>query len=196
VNGTLPPALRLPGLSHLRSLACSGCGLTGTLPADWGSSNTLQALRHLSLGGNQFTGALPPSWGGLVNLANLTLSGSQASTGSVPEIPQYWGNMRSLAFANLSGVALAETACAPDSWALYNGLVLDDTLLLPSDLGFCTVTSPSAAAAAAAAAARAAVQRALAANASTAGDAAASVAVLAQLLAPAHGPGGGGGVSS
>jgi hypothetical protein len=133
INGTLPAALRVPGLSHLREFNCTNCGLTGSLPPDWGTSNNLAALKFLSLGGNAFTGTLPPEWGGLTNLVNLTLS----SGGVMPEIPSFWSNMRSLAFVNFAKLQLASGACAPLEWERYNGLVKGETLL-PASLDFCS----------------------------------------------------------
>lgn len=124
--GQLPTANLLSGLSHLQRFGCAGCMLNGSLPADWGTSNNLQALTMLDLGTNQFTGILPVSWGGLVNLANLTLSTSQ---NIVPaDVPSYWGNMRSLAYANLTNVRLRSSSCVPSEWKTWNGLVQGVTL--------------------------------------------------------------------
>lgn len=133
LNGTLPPAVQLPGLNHLQAFTCAGCNLQGTFPPDWGTSNNLLALRHLDLGTNAFTGTLPESWGGLVNLVNLTLS-SSAYVGSVPG---FWGNMRSLAYANLTYLQVDGTSCMPTAWQVRNGLLPGSTLLTNAGQAFC-----------------------------------------------------------
>lgn len=133
LKGTLPPAVQLPGLNHLQQLTCSRCGLKGSFPPDWGTSNNLLALQHLDLGTNMFTGTLPPSWGGLVNLLNLTLS----SDASVGDVPSFWGEMRSLAYANLSALDVNPTGCMPAEWGLRNGLVQGTTLLTNANQDFC-----------------------------------------------------------
>lgn len=125
VDGTLPPAVQLPGLNHLTDFNCNSCGLVGTFPPDWGTSNNLLALKRLDLGNNSFVGSLPESWGGLVNLQELTLS----SASDVGQIPSFWGNMRSLAFANLTELQTDPTGCVPFEWGERNGLVFGETLL-------------------------------------------------------------------
>lgn len=134
LNGTLPPAVQLSGLSHLQRFTCAGCGLVGQLPDDWGTSQNLLALRTLDLGTNMFTGTLPVSWGGLVNLESLTLS----SSWDMAEIPRFWGNMKSLAFANFTNLKLDPTSCLPRQWLTENGLVPGTTLLTNADQPFCT----------------------------------------------------------
>lgn len=70
------------------------------------------------------------------NLINLTLS----SASSLGKIPEAWRYMHSLRFVNLTGLQLDTSACAPPEWRLRNGLVLNDTLLPPSNvqgLTFC-----------------------------------------------------------
>jgi hypothetical protein len=133
LNGTLPAAVQLPGLNHLQQLTCSRCGLRGSFPPDWGTSNNLLALQHLDLGSNAFTGTLPPSWGGMVNLVNLTLS----SNGDVGDVPSFWGEMRSLAYANLSMLDVNPTGCMPTEWGVRNGLVQGSTLLTNANQDFC-----------------------------------------------------------
>jgi hypothetical protein len=135
LNGTLPAAVQLPGLNHLQRFTCAGCQLVGTFPPDWGTSNNLLALQHLDLGTNLLSGTLPPSWGGLVNLVNMTLS----SGGFVGEVPSFWGNMRSLAYANLSALNADPSGCMPAEWGLRNGLVQGSTLLTNANQEFCTL---------------------------------------------------------
>lgn len=133
LNGSLPAAVQLQGLSHLQQLTCAGCGLVGTFPADWGTSQNMQALKQLNLGSNMLTGTLPTSWGGLVNLVNLTLS----SGGYVGDIPSFWGNMRSLAFANLSALQVNPIGCLPSEWNVRNGLIPGVTLFTNAGQSFC-----------------------------------------------------------
>lgn len=156
LNGTLPPAAQLPGLSQLQWLRCRNCQLRGLLPEDWGWSGNLMNLRYLRLDGNQsFEGVLPSTWGNMVNLIQLGLD-SKANA-STPTIPLTWGGMRSLSFVNMTGWWFAgcsaqnisnvvntevpicpnSTACAPRRWLTDNGLVLGGTLNLPPPLGFC-----------------------------------------------------------
>lgn len=133
LNGTLPAAVYLPGLSHLQQLTCAGCGLQGQLPDDWGISNNLQALQKLDLGTNLFTGTLPVNWGGFVNLVNLTLS----SSGYIGAVPSFWGNMRSLAYANFSSLVVEPNSCMPTEWRTRNGLIPQISLFTNANQPFC-----------------------------------------------------------
>jgi hypothetical protein len=119
----------------MQQLTCAGCGLQGTLPPDWGTSNNLLALKYLDLGTNMFTGTLPEAWGGMVNLVNLTIG--SISSGIYGNVPRFWGNMRSLAYANFSTVILDTTGCMPSEWRTRNALLPGLTLLTNAGQPFC-----------------------------------------------------------
>ena len=63
--GTLPQQWADSGsLPQLQILGLSGNQLAGTLPAQWGVSQTaLPGLQVLELANNSLTGSLPPQWG-------------------------------------------------------------------------------------------------------------------------------------
>lgn len=82
--GPLPEALG--GLRRLEVLNLESNQLTGTLPAAWGSTNTLSRLQQLLLSGNRLGGDLPTDWGRPNRwpaLASLQM-GSNNFTGGMP----------------------------------------------------------------------------------------------------------------
>jgi Leucine-rich repeat (LRR) protein len=102
-------------LDRLVRLACSGCGLTGPLPAGLG---LLTRLEELDLGANDFSGSIPdlqglrvlrlawnrldgelPELAGFSNLEVLDLSGNPFTPGPVPE----WQSLQRLRELELRG---------------------------------------------------------------------------------------------
>lgn len=81
--GPLPEALG--GLRRLEVLNLESNQLTGTLPAAWGSTNTLSRLQQLLLSGNRINGELPREWGRPSRwpaLASLQLGANNISGGT------------------------------------------------------------------------------------------------------------------
>eukprot|EP00548_Thalassiothrix_antarctica_P000611 CAMPEP_0194139834 /NCGR_PEP_ID=MMETSP0152-20130528/9434_1 /TAXON_ID=1049557 /ORGANISM="Thalassiothrix antarctica, Strain L6-D1" /LENGTH=849 /DNA_ID=CAMNT_0038837811 /DNA_START=107 /DNA_END=2657 /DNA_ORIENTATION=+ len=79
--GTLPTELWL--LQTLESLSLSGCGLTGTIPPEFGFLNST-AFDHLWLYNNKLSGTIPEELGNLDNLKIFQVEANNIS-GDVPE---------------------------------------------------------------------------------------------------------------
>lgn len=96
-----PLSAALGDLKKLRTVDLSFNQLTGSLPEEWGSSQSLPAVRELLLTSNQLSGSLPPAWGGpsrFADLASLQLGTNKLSGG----LPATWA---------ASGMALPLPAC-------------------------------------------------------------------------------------
>lgn len=83
------------------SLAATGRGVSGTLPATW---EALERLENLDLSGNKLTGALPEEWKLLVNLRTLYLDNNKLRG----TLPSAWNeNMTNLSFLHISANKLS-----------------------------------------------------------------------------------------
>lgn len=82
LGGTIPTAwfASSGGMNKLVTLEAEWCGLTGTIPTDFGALNNLETVK---LNYNSLTGSLPASVASLVNLKVLYISRNQFS-GSLP----------------------------------------------------------------------------------------------------------------
>jgi len=91
-----PLSAALGDLKKLRTVDLSFNQLTGSLPEEWGSSQSLPAVRELLLTSNQLSGSLPPAWGGpsrFADLASLQLGTNKLSGG----LPATWAASDALA---------------------------------------------------------------------------------------------------
>lgn len=92
-------SLVLPSYNHLESLDLSDNQLSGSLPPEIGS---LQSLKLLDLGRNAFSGELPREIGELNGLEFLDLSMNHFK-GRIPEMPQQSLEVFNISYNDLSG---------------------------------------------------------------------------------------------
>lgn len=104
-SGSFPPQLAL--LQNIQVIWGPECGLSGTLPAEWGSCT---ALEILNLAKNSLTGQIPVGLGACKSLVVLDLSSNQLS-GTIPaELP-----ISCLVILNVSSNALFGSIAAADT---------------------------------------------------------------------------------
>ena len=105
LTGTLPA--QWGRLDQLEALYIFRTGISGTLPPEWSGMTSMQ---DLELHDNALTGTLPPEWASMTSMQDLEINGN-ALTGTLP--PE-WSSMTSVRFLWLEFNAL--TGTLPPEW--------------------------------------------------------------------------------
>lgn len=111
ITGSLPACWG--SLLLLRSLSAAGTGLSGALPSEWSSMTGLQTLL---LNDTQISGTLPSTWSSLVTLRTVSL----ANTNLSGTLPAFLGTLTALESFSAANTNISGTL--PSEWAALTGL--------------------------------------------------------------------------